>query len=56
MGESTAMTQARRALREFLAENPYGGMSFKDRLATFEALHRKVFGKGQKTKHTEILK
>ena len=54
MGESTA--QAKAALREFLAEYPYGGMGFKDRLATFEALHKKVFGKGQKTKHTEILK
>ena len=47
MGESTTMTQAKAALKAFLAEYPYGGMGFKDRLATFEYLHRKVFGKKQ---------
>ena len=41
---------AKAALKEFLAEHPYGGMSFKDRLDTYEALCGAAFGTEKESK------
>ena len=50
------MTRAKAALRAFLAEYPYGGMAFKDRLHTFEALSRAAFGTEEEKPNTTEIK